>query len=305
MGREVRDGDVRDEELGTAEMAEVQGSQLDLVSILDVRADGPGRFVAVPHVEHGRTVVEGSQMLAQSLVAAGRMAPGRRPVSAWMAFLRVADGTVPLEFDLEVLSNGRTFSALRVEVRQGERLCASGHLLLDVTADDVIRHHVDAASVAGPDECERSDLGAVGQEVRVVDGAYSGDPDAPVGPPEIDVWVRCHDVPDDPCIHAALLAQFSGHMSIAAALRPHPGHGQDDAHRTLSTAVNAISLSFHADVRADEWMLYQHHSTFAGDGMTHSECRVHDRSGALLASFSVDGMVRSAAPTGIESARVL
>ncbi len=29
-----------------------------------------------------------------------------------------------------------------------------------------------------------------------------------------------------------------------------------------------------------------------GDGMTHSECRVYDVEGALLASFTVDAMVR-------------
>jgi hypothetical protein len=39
-------------------------------------------------------------------------------------------------------------------------------------------------------------------------------------------------------------------------------------------------------------MLYRHLSTFAGDGMTHAECRVHDEAGGLLASFSVDAMVR-------------
>jgi acyl-CoA thioesterase II len=294
--------------MGTVETGgdgHVQSEQVDLVRILDVQADGPGRFVAAPHLERGRTVVEGSQMLAQSIVAAGRLVPGRRPVSVWMAFLRVADGTIPLEFELDVLSNGRTFSAVRVDVRQGERLCASGNVLLDVTAPDVIRHHVASRTVAAPDDCEPLDLGVAGQDVRVVDGAYSGDPDAPVGPPEIDAWVRISEVPDDPCLHAALLAQFSGYLSIAAALRPHPGHGQDDAHRSLSTAVNAISLSLHADVRADQWMLYQHHSTFAGDGMTHSECRVHDESGALLASFTVEGMVRSPATNGIESTKVL
>ena len=88
------------------------------------------------------------------------------------------------------------------------------------------------------------------------------------------------------------MAQFTGHLSIAAGLRPHAGIGQDQAHRTLSTAVNAISLAVHAEVHADRWMLYHHHSTFAGDGMTHAECRVHDESGALLASFGVEAMVR-------------
>jgi acyl-CoA thioesterase len=79
-------------------------------------------------------------------------------------------------------------------------------------------------------------------------------------------------------------------------LRPHDGIGQDQAHRTLSTAINAISISFHAEVAADRWMLYRHLSTFAGDGMTHSSCAVYDEDGVLLASFTVDAMVRAFAP---------
>jgi acyl-CoA thioesterase len=119
----------------------------------------------------------------------------------------------------------------------------------------------------------------------------------------IDAWVKFRDVPHDPALHAALLAQFTGHASIASALRPHAGIGQNQAHRTLSTAINAIHIAFHADVRADRWMLYRHHSTFAGDGMTHSECRVHDEQGTLLASFSVDAMVRRFASERATDAR--
>jgi acyl-CoA thioesterase len=132
----------------------------------------------------------------------------------------------------------------------------------------------------------------MGRDIRVVDSAYTDDPDAPVGPPEIDAWVRFREVPDDPYLHAGLLAQFTGHMSIAAALRPHAGVGQFEAHRTLSTAINAIGISLHSEVRADRWMLYHHESTFAGEGMTHSACRVHDEDGRLLASFVVDAMIR-------------
>ena len=122
-------------------------------------------------------------------------------------------------------------------------------------------------------------------------------------PPTLDAWVRFRDLPDDGALHAALLAQFTGHLSIAAALRPHAGIGQREAHRTLSTAVNAIGLSLHGEVRADRWMLYRHHSTFAGDGMTHAECRVHDEDGALLASFTVDAMVRRFAGGGTQDER--
>src|SRR3954452_28868 len=114
-------------------------------------------------------------------------------------------------------------------------------------------------------------MSVTGRDIRVVDDAYTDDSNAPVGPPILDAWVRFRDVPDDPYLHAGLLAQFTGHLSIAAAMRPHAGIGQRDAHRTLSTAINAISLSLHADVRADQWMLYRHLSTFGGDGMTRSE----------------------------------
>jgi len=81
-------------------------------------------------------------------------------------------------------------------------------------------------------------------------------------------------------------------MPIAAALRAHAGIGQAEAHRTISTGINAIALSFHRDVRADQWMRYYHRSTFAGDGMTHAECRAYTEDGDLLASFTVEAMVR-------------
>jgi acyl-CoA thioesterase-2 len=263
-----------------------------LIDLLDVRADGDRAFVSVARPSHRRPVTEGSQMLAQAIVAAGRLAPGRRMVSGHMVFTKAADAGLPLRFELDELSAGRTLTTLAAHVYQGTRRCASGILLLDAMAPDVIRHACAAPDVAGPHESEPWDMSVTGRDVRIVDGAYTDDPDAPVGPPVIDAWVRFGEVPGDPYIHAGLLAQFTGHMSIAAALRPHQGVGQRDAHRTLSTAINAIGIAIHAEIRADDWMPYHHESTFAGDGMTHSSCRVHGEQGNLLASFSVDAMVR-------------
>ncbi len=263
-----------------------------LIDILDVRQLDGGAFVSVARTSPRRPVVEGSQMLGQAIVAAGRRAPGRRVVSGHMVFLRAADASQPLRFEVEDLGAGRTFTTVAVQVSQAGRRCASGILMLDVTAPDVIRHSSPPAGVAGPYESEPLDMSVMGRDVRVVGGAYTDDPLAPVGPPEIDAWVRFRDVPDDPPLHDGLLAQFTGHMSIAAALRAHEGVGQREAHRTLSTAINAIGISLHAPVRADQWMLYHHESTFAGDGMTHSQCQVRDEDGSLLASFTVDAMVR-------------
>lgn len=268
------------------------GDALDLVDVLDVQPDGDLRWVGTARSDWRRPVVEGSQLLGQAIVAAGRHVPGRRVVSASMVFPRAADARVPYAVELDPVSEGRTFAALGARAVQGDRVCGAGTLLLDVTAPDVIRHAEPPPSVGGPDGAVPYDMGVTGRELRIVDDAYTGDPDAPVGPPELDAWVRFRPLPDDPPIHAGLLAQFTGHLSIAAALRPHAGIGQAQAHVTLSTAINAISLSLHANVRVDRWLLYHHRSTVAGDGMTHSECRVHDEEGALVASFTVDAMVR-------------
>lgn len=275
----------------------VWGDVDDLVDLLSVRPVEPGRWTSGVRSSPERPVVEGSQMLAQAIVAAGQHAPGRRVVSAHMVFARVATTEEPLTFALEEVSGGRTMTTLRADVEQNGRRCATGTLLLDVAAPDVIRHAPPPPGCAGPENSPPLDMGVTGREIRVVDAAYDDDPDAPAADPVIDAWVRFEaPLPDDPVLHAALLAQFTGHMSIAAALRAHAGVSQRSAHHTLSTAVNAIALSIHADVRADEWMLYHHLSTFAGDGMTHSECRVHDIAGGLVASFSTDCMVRAAQP---------
>lgn len=280
------------------------GDAADLVEIIDVQPDGP-RYLSAARADWRRPVVEGSQILGQTIVAASRRAPGRRVVSASMVFVRGADSTSTYAIELEPVTEGRTFTSLRATATQDDRTCAFGTVLLDITAPDVIRHAEPAPDVAGPYESTPYDMGVTGRDLRIIGDAYTGDPDAPLGPPELSTWVRFRDVPDDQAIHAGLLAQFAGHMPIAAALRPHVGIGQDQAHRTLSTAINAISLSIHRNIRADRWMLYHHRSTFAGDGMTHAECRVYGEDGDLLASFTVEAMVRAfadpASPTDYRS----
>jgi acyl-CoA thioesterase len=271
----------------------VWGDAADLVDVLDVLPTDEGlSFVSVARSDERRPVVEGSQMLGQAIVAAGRRYPERRVVSATMMFLRAADAREPMRFELAELSSGRTFSGLTAQVFQRERLCAAGTLLLDVPSDDVVRHAADLGDVPGPYDCEPFDMGVTGRDLRVVDAGYSNDSDQPPGPPLVDAWVRFRRLPADPPLHAGLLAQFTGHMSIAAALRPHAGVGQDQAHSTLSMGINSISLSLHGPVRADRWLLFRHLSTFAGAGTTHAENRVYDQDGALVASFSVDAMVR-------------
>ncbi len=264
----------------------------DLWTLLDVQANVDGHYVGHAHHDEQRPVIEGSHLLAQTLVAAARHTPGRRVVSASMVFARVATTREPVLIDLDEVTNGRTFTVFAPRITQAGKKCVVGTLLLNVTSPDVIRHEVPKPTVPGPNEWAPLDLSLSGREIRIVDDAYTLRSDAPAGPPQLDAWLRFEEAPDDPALNVALLTHIMGFMPLAAALRPHEGIGLDQAHHTISTGVNAISLTIHSDVRVDEWMLYQHHSTFAGDGMTHSECRVHNEAGRLLASFTVDAMVR-------------
>ncbi len=279
------------------------GDFTDLCTVLDVASIAPGRYMGPARDDERRPVVEGSQLLAQTLVAAGRHAPDRRAISASMVFARVATTREPVEIDLDETANGRTFTALAPRISQAGRTCAVGTILLDVTAPDLVRHHAAMGDVPGPYDSTPLDLSLTGRDVRIVDNGYALSSTAPIGPPQIDAWIRFRETPDDQALNVALLTHLTGYLSLAAALRPHEGIGLDQAHRTISTGVNAISLAIHAEVRASDWMLYQHRSIFAGDGMTHSECRVYAEAGQLLASFSVDAMLRAMNVDGVPGDR--
>ena len=139
---EVTDEDDGDEERDvTVKRFPTWGDTAHLVDVMDVQPTDEGlSFITVARSDDRRPVVEGSQMLGQAIVAAGRHAEDRRVVAANMIFLRSADARLPLRLELAELSSGRTFSGLAVQVFQRDRLCAAGTLLLDVPSDDVIRH---------------------------------------------------------------------------------------------------------------------------------------------------------------------
>jgi acyl-CoA thioesterase-2 len=267
------------------------GDQDDLVRLLDARPAGPGRFVAPGYHEQTRNVVEGGQLLGQALVAAARMVPDQRLVSAFATFPKAAGFDRPIELSVEPLRLGRSFSTVSVRSEQGGALVAPTLVMLGADAGDVMRDTVAMPQVARPEASEPYEMRVIGRAVRVVDGAYSPDPDR-TGPPELYAWLRFRDDPDERCMRQALLAQASTHWTIAAAMRPHPGMGEADAHVTLSTGIMSVAIAFHDDAPLDEWFLYANTATWSGRGLAQGEGRIFSRDGRLLATYSVQAMVR-------------
>src|SRR3954464_6856780 len=270
-------------------------SVTEMLDIFDVQPAADASFVggSDPGTREG---IDGSQLLAEAIVAAAKTSPERSVRSAHAVFTRTAAAHVPITFDVDVVHAGRTFVTSGVRARQGDRVCATVTVLLDRPQPDVVRSHGSPLRASTPDVAVPVSMPMEGRELRLVD---VGDPDDPqaVGPPVLDAWVRYDVVPDRDDLAKALIAHFTGHLSISTTLRPHAGLGTALAHHDISTAVMTIGVVFHDPVRWDDWLLYDHESTAVGAGMSFVRGQVFNRAGELLASFSQEGMIRAFAAT--------
>jgi acyl-CoA thioesterase len=272
-----------------------------MLAIFDVEPTGEGRYTGVSD-GGGRRVVDGSQLLAQAIVACSKTFPNHTARSAHAVFLRVTDDEHPLEFEVDVIHGGRTFASAVVAVVQGGRRCASVTVLMDVEHPDVIRHGAALPPVGPPAEAFPCSMPMEGRELRLDGIPDPNDPDE-VGPPVLDAWLRYSQVPTDPALAKALIAHFTGHLSISTTMRAHPGIGTSTAHDTLSTGVMAIAVTFHDPVVWDGWLLYHHESVQVGAGMSLVRGQVFTEEGRLLASFSQDGMIRAFTPDAPERSK--
>lgn len=261
-----------------------------MLAVFDVTPDGPDRFTGFSDGGE-RRVVDGTQLLAQAIVAAAKRLPGKSIRSAHAMFLRAADAATAVEFHVEVHHEGRSMAGVTVTVRQGQRCCAVVTVLADTPSADVIRHHMPRPLVAGPAEANPCVMPMTGRQIRLVDVLDVNDP-AEVGPPELYAWLHYDPIPARDDLAKALLAHFTGHLSISTTMRAHAGVGTSQAHLSLSTAVMSVTVTFHEPLSWDGWILYSHHSSYAGSGMSYVHGFIHTERGELLASFNQSGMIR-------------
>jgi acyl-CoA thioesterase len=271
-------------------------SVMEMLDIFDVRPVGDGSYAGDSDAGT-RDVIDGSQLLAQAIVAAAKTCPDRSVRSAHAVFTRTAAANTPIQFDVDVLHSGRTFVTADVRARQGERLCAVVTVMLDRVQPDVVRRTTAPRRQSTPEAAAPVTMPMSGRELRLVDVTDPNDPDH-VGLPVLDAWLRYDGVPDRDDLAKALLAHFTGHLAISTSLRPHAGLGTAMSHRTISTAVMTIGVAFHDPVRWDDWLLYEHDSTSVGAGMSFVRGQIFTRDGVLLASFQQEGMIRAFAAVG-------
>lgn len=283
---------------------DAQGAEpfTNLVRVLDLERTDETTFVgaSLPQL-NGR--VYGGQVLAQSLLAAGRTAPeGRQPHSLHGYFLRPGALDVPITFEVEQLRDGRSFSARRVHAMQ------SGKAILSMIASfqeeqPGIDESQPMPSAPAPESVDSAveRLSALDHpvarfwtsqaafDIRHVNGDLYLGPDRD-GDDRQMVWMRARGpVEGGQLMHRAMMIYACDQLMLEPVLRRSDlGWGT----RGLSVASLDHAMWWHRDARADEWLLYVQSSPSAQGGRGLGAARVFAQDGTLVASIAQEGMVR-------------
>jgi acyl-CoA thioesterase-2 len=276
-----------------------------LLRVLDLAPAGDGRpdtFVGESQPQPwGR--VFGGQVLAQALTAAQRTVENARPVHSLHAyFLRAGDSSEPITFAVERLRDGRSFSARRVQALQSGRPILSGIASFQAPGEG-IDHYLPMPAVPDPETLPTLAERYAGVEtpaarywmrqrpmdLRHVEQPIYLEPD-PHRTTHQAVWMRAvGPLPDDPALHAAVLAYASDYSLLEPVLR---ANGRSWSEKGLKVASLDHAMWWHRPLRADDWLLYVQDSPSAQGARGLGIGRIYRRDGVLVASVAQEGMVR-------------
>lgn len=292
------------EELGTARIT-VEG--VDGAESTDLGESGASVFLGRSQkTPHGR--VFGGQVLAQCVMAAGRTVAdiddgdGPRHIHSLHGyFMRPGDDTKPIRFAVERMRDGRSFSTRRVHAIQDGLPILSMITSFQEQADG-LDHQDPMPQVPGADTLPSlQDLfGAVDHPAarhllnRPVEHRHvEGDVFAAPGPElaaHQSVWLKAiGELPDDPLVHAAVLAYASDYTLLESVIRR---HGLAWSDRRLRPASLDHAMWFHRPVDVDDWILYTQESPSASGGRGLGIGRMFSADGTLVATVAQEGMVR-------------
>ncbi|WP_182481524.1 acyl-CoA thioesterase [Nocardioides immobilis] len=275
----------------------------ELVRILNLNDDGADRYVGGHPGESLLAKVYGGQLIAQALVAATRTVDPGRPVHSLQTIcLDVGRHGEPVQFEVERLRDGRSFSARAVIARQGGRPVL--RLLASYQPREQGLSHQIPMPIAPPPgglplahEVMAAFSNLSGNEWRVewsgLDLRYvSGHLEGRVGrtPAVQQLWVRVKDrLPDDAVLHRHIVAYLSDLTMTSASLLP---HGPVFGDLELPRATLNHSVWFHEDARADEWLFVDQRSPWAGGARGLSFATVYSADGRPVASLAQEGLIR-------------
>jgi acyl-CoA thioesterase II len=232
---------------------------------------------------HGR--VFGGMVVAQALNAAMRTAPAPLEIHSLHGyFLRPTAPGSRSTHTVETLRDGRSFSLRQVtsavEGKETFRMNCSFHgpepgdsYQLPIAPDVP-----PPGEVAGFEAPFPFDVRELGPTARRADGTYQS---------TRRCWFRVREtLPDDPAVHACVLAYFSD--MTGASFRPH-SLGVWGTHTDASLDH---ALWFHRPWRADVWSLFDIHALVNAGGRATVRATMHGEDGTLHLSMAQELLIR-------------
>ena len=228
----------------------------------------------------------GGHLGAQALMAASHTAAGRPPHSVHTYFLRPGDARRPVDFEVVELQEGRTFSARRVTARQDGTVLLEAMSSFKAASNDHLKADIEyqppMPAVPAPEKLPyvpphfaESEAVTQGQwsslrwfERRIVDAAR-------IPPARSRIWWRPDgEVPDDPMLHACLVAYLSAVTLTEPAFAARPAIG--------ASAQRDHSVWFHGPADLGDWLLYDQSSASSADCLALAGGTMFNRNGDLV-----------------------
>jgi len=271
---------------------------LDLAPIGDDHFQGDSEDLGFPNVF-------GGQVLGQALMAASRTVEDRLCHSLHAYFLRPGNHSMPIDYEVQRVRDGGSFSVRRVIARQGGKEILTGSMSFQV-AEQGLEHQLEMPAAPDPDtvkseqEWGRLLAPQVPEhlresmtrdrpiEIRPVDPINPLKPEK--RPPHKQSWFRAQGtLPDDPVLHRCLLTYASDFQFLGTSLNP---HGVTFMSKNMQVASLDHAIWFHRDFRMDEWLLYDKDSPSASAGRGFNRGNFFNQSGGLVASTTQEALIR-------------
>lgn len=248
----------------------------------------------------------GGQILAQGLKAAAlTVEAGRTVHSLHGYFLLAGMSDIPVIYDVELTRDGGSFSTRRVVARQRARPIF--HMELSFHRQESGFEHELALDIDVPDPDElmsTNDLARKFADRLPKSAASMGQQSIvelkPVSPEDFFLrkaqtsrglyWIRSSSpLPDDPLTQTCAVAYLSDYFLTSTVVLKHTVS-------MMSGQVMMASLDhamwFHRPSRADEWLLVDAVSPFAGGARGLTRAQIFNRERRLVASVAQEGLVR-------------
>lgn len=287
----------------------MSGSDLDLLSLLNIERLEVDLFRGVGETGETRPRLFGGHVIAQALVAAYRTVDSRLCHSLHAYFIHPGDPMIPIIYEVDRARDGGSFTTRRVIAIQHGRqifnLAASFH-----RDEDGWNHQHEMPAVPPPDSVTpREEIDGLRAEdiperhrmhmlrPRPIE-MREVEPQDQLNPsPRSDVnhlWFRVREALDQPAwMHHCLIAYASDMSILGSAARR---HGVSWLSGQMMGASLDHALWFHAPIRFDDWHLYTMDSPFAGGARSFNRGAIYTQNGSLVASVAQEGLMRKVRP---------